>query len=263
MTHFTDKLGDFAGAVEALIILIIGMIALQIVIVVTRRLLNRSKIDKALHTFIIDAIKVFGGIFIIVSVLSALNVNTTVFVSVLSAAGAAIAIALKDSLANIAGGILLIINKPFKKGDYVKIGDCEGTVKQIDLMTTSLVTLDNKTDILPNGLINTSPVENYSKLEERRIRYAYLVDYKTDLEHVQTVLRNVALSNPYMVPDSEITTLIGGHKDRGIEAAVKMWIMDSDYWPSDGYMNETVKLAFDEAGIKIPYPHMDVKVAKR
>ena len=262
MIDFTEKFGSFAGALQALVILIVGLILLKVVTGIVAKALEKSKIDKALHRFVINAVKVFGWVFIIVSMLSALNVNTTVFVSVLSAAGAAIAIALKDSLANIAGGVLLIINKPFGRGDYVQIGDCEGTVEDIDLMSSSLITLDNRKSMIPNGMISTSPVTNYTMLGTRHVAYQYLVDYKSDIEQVKTVLENVALSNPYILKDMDITTLVAAHLESGIAVTVKLWVNAADYWPSDAFMNENVKLAFDEAGITIPYNHIDVKVAK-
>ncbi len=262
MTNFMDYFGDFAGIIKALIILLAGLIAAKLILFFVKKGLEKSKLDEALYKFVTHAVRIMIWIIIVVAMLSAMGVNTTVFISILSAAGAAIAIALRDSLANIAGGLIIIFTKPFARGDYVSVDSNEGSIQDIDLMTTSMLTVDNKTVIIPNGIITTSAVVNYSREGIRHVSYEYMVAYDTDMDRARDILENVARSNPYMLLDREVTSGVTAHSERGIIIVIRLWIDSENYYESEYFMNQTVKTAFDEAGIEIPFSRIDIKVKK-
>lgn len=253
-------LEKFAGPAGAAVVLIAGVIILKIIVAVLRKALKKSRIDPALHKFIVNMTRILGWVLIAVSVLSELGVNTTTFIAVISAAGAAVALALRDSLANVAGGIIILITKPFGREDYIQIGDAEGCVLDIDIMNTVITTVDEKTVIIPNGTVISSIVTNYSRQGIRRLDFTFEVSYDADIEKVRKVLFETAEGCSYALTDREPVTGVSGHGESGIYVDLKMWTGADDYWPAFYYIQETVKCRFDEEGIEIPYPHMEVRL---
>ena len=243
-------------------VLALGLLLMKWVMVILRRTLHKTNLDGAIHTFVLSAAKIAMYIVLVVVLLGVLEVPTTPLITVLGAGGAAIALALKDSLGNIAGGLLILVNQPFKKGDEIDIGGTYGEVDKIDLFVTTLRTYDNKEITIPNGSINTSVITNYSRRDRRRVDCKFGISYDSDLDLAKSVLLQVAAKNPDIYTDPAPFTGVASHSERAVILDLKVWCDTSKYYSVKYYLNEQVKLAFDEANISIPYPQMDVHVVK-
>ena len=253
---------SWAVWINALIILLAGLIILKIVIVLIRKILAKSSIDGALHTLVINSVKIAALIVIIVSVLSELGVNTSTFIAVIGAAGAAIALALKDSLANVAGGIIILVTKPFGKGDYVMTNDIEGSVEEIDILNTTLKTVDNKVVSIPNSSISNNALINFTRTDARRVDLRIGVSYDADINKVKEVLKSAADSCDRVLRDRDYRIGVIEHGDSAVIFDFQVWTKPEDYWDVRYYLGEKTKSALDEAGIEIPYTHIDVIVKK-
>lgn len=247
----------------ALGIILAGYIIISILCGIIRKALNKSKLDEVLHTFIINCIKIVLWIMVLITALSYVGIPVSAFLAALGAAGVAVALALKDSLGNFAGGILIILSKPFKKGDYIEDYQTAGQVEKIDLLYTTLLTFDNKVITIPNGKLANSTIVNYTRSENRRVDCTFSVTYQEDITKVKDILQAVAESNPIIF--SEPAPLIGvARQGEGkIEVDLKVWCNTQDYLDVKYYLEEQVKLAFDEADIKMAYPQMEVQLKKK
>ena len=249
-------------AIKLVALVVIGLIAIKLVLVVTRKTLVKSNSDPVIYTFVINAIKAVLLVILITMMLGVLGVQMTTIVAVVGAAGAAIALALKDSLANIAGGIMIIITQPFKKDDLIDIGEVSGKVENIDLFLTTLKTFDNKTITIPNGIINTSILINHSMEENRRVDCTFGIGYGNDIAKAKEILKEVCDSNPLIFTDPKPLIGVANHGDSAVMLDVKVWCKTDDYWDVKYYLEENVKLTFDKHDIEIPYPKMDVYLKK-
>ncbi len=262
--NIADKLfqSSWANWINAVIILLAGLIILKILVVLIRKFLSKSSIDGALHTLLINTIKVAALIVIVVSVLSELGVNTSTFIAVIGAAGAAVALALKDSLANVAGGIIILVTKPFGKGDYVMTGDIEGSVDKIDILNTTLKTADNKTVSIPNSNISNSALINFTKTDARRVDLRIGVSYDADIDKVKAVLAQVADSCDLVLGDKGYCIGVAEHGESAVIFDFQVWTKPESYWNVKYYLSEKSKEALDNERIEIPYTHIDVIVKK-
>ena len=261
MEKLTDILLDLGGAV---LILMFGAIAIKLILRFEKKILEKSTLDESVYRFILNASKAALWIVLVIALLPMLGIPVASLVTVLGAGGAAIALALKDSLGNVAGGILILINKPFVRGDTIELGDVTGVVDEIDLLTTQLHTADNKIVTVPNGTITTSVLINYSREDVRRVDCQFSISYEADILQAKEILYNVTLCDERIFRDEEHEPIIGvaEHGDSGILLDLKVWCSTSDYFDVKYYLGENVKLAFDEAGIEIPYQTMDVHIRK-
>ena len=249
-------------ALKLAITIVAGLIVLKIILKITRRALERSSIDSVLYTFINNVIKVVGLIVLITMCLGLLGVQMSTIIAVIGAAGAAIALALKDSLANIAGGVMIIITKPFNRDDFIDVGDVSGKVKDIDLFLTTLRTNDNKTITIPNGLINTSVLVNHSREDMRRVDCKFGISYESDVSEAKRLMRNICDENPLILDDPEPLIGVSEHGDSAVVIDLMAWCDTENYWTVKYFLEEEVKAVFDENGIGIPYPHMDVHICR-
>ena len=261
----TEKIMDLLfvlGKVAA--ILIVGLIVIKLILRFERKILEKSTLDESVYLFVLRASKIALWVVLVIAVLPNIGVNPASLVTVLGAGGAAIALALKDSLGNVAGGILILINKPFAKGDTIELSGVIGVVDEIDLLTTQLHTADNKIVTVPNGTITTSVLINYSREERRRVDCQFSISYEADILHAKEILCNVAGCDERILQDEEHSPVIGvaEHGDSGIFMDLKVWCSTPDYFDVKYYLEENVKIAFDEAGIDIPYQTMDVHIKK-
>ena len=247
-------------ALNLLNTILIGLIVIKLILSFTRRALKRSSLDVVLYTFIINAIKAVSAIILVTMCLGILGVQMSTIVAVLGAAGAAIALALKDSLANIAGGVMIIVTKPFSRDDYIDIGTVSGKVKDIDLFLTTLRTYDNKTITVPNGLVNTSILVNHSKEDIRRVDCKFGISYESDITLAKQLLREICESSDMILNEPKATIGVSRHDDSSVIMDMFAWCRTEDYWTVKYFLEEEVKRVFDENGIEIPYPHMDVKL---
>jgi len=247
---------------KALLILGVGFLAMKVIVLICEKALDKSRLDSVLHKFIVNAVKVFIWIIILVSVLSSLGIATSTFITILGAGGIAIALALKDSLGNVAGGIILLVTKPFKKGDYINIIETSGQVESMDLLYTTLKTFDNKVIEVPNGKITNAVLINYSKEEWRRVDCVFSIGYQDSIEKAKEILLTIAESHEDILIERTPIIGVAGHFDSSIHLDLKVWCKNENYWDVKYFLEENVKLAFDEAGITIPFPQMEVRVRK-
>jgi small conductance mechanosensitive channel len=200
---------------------------------------------------------------VLITSLSYAGIPVSAFLAALGAAGVAVALALKDSLGNFAGGILIILSKPFKKGDYIEDYQTAGQVERIDLLYTTLLTFDNKVITIPNGKLANSTIVNYTRSETRRVDCTFSVSYQDDIEKVKNVLQAVVESNPSIFAEPAPIIGVSGQGDWSIDIDLKVWCNTQDFWDVKYYLLEQVKLAFDESDITIPFPQMEIRLKKK
>lgn len=251
----------WATIIKLALIILIGIIAIKIILTIVRHLMKKDNhLDDMLNTFVVNVTRTACIIILIAMCLDTIGVSMGTIVAVLGAAGAAIALALKDSLSNIAGGIMIIINQPFKKGDLINVGEYRGRVQEIDLFLTTLRTLNYQIITVPNGLINTSILVNESRESIRRVDLEFDISYESDVERAKEVLKQVCASADLVLDDPAPSIGVRRNDDSAIVLELLAWCQTEDYFKTGYYLNEKVKPAFDEAGITIPYPHMEVTV---
>lgn len=246
----------------AVLIVIVGYIFTKLLCKLVKKALVKSAVDDALVPFIINCMKVFFWILILVTALGTLGISPAAFITAIGAAGVAVALALQNSLANFAGGILIIITKPFGKGDYIEDYQTAGKIEKIDLLYTTLTTFDNKTVTIPNGKLANSTVVNFTRADSRRVDCTFDIGYQDDIAQAKDILLAVAESNPMILDMPETLVGVANHNDSCISIDLKVWCKTDDYWTVKYFLEETVKLAFDENGISIPFPQIDVHIKK-
>ena len=255
-------LGPVLSFIIALAItVVIGLLVIYCVIKILRKVLRKSDgMDEAMSVFIVNFVKVGCIIILIAIVLQMCGVSMSTIVAVLGAAGAAIALALRDSLANIAGGFMILITRPFGEGDLVSVGQDRGYVEKIDLFLTTLRTFDRRTITIPNGVINTSVIYNESNRDIRRVDCVFSIGYGADIDRAKAVLRRVCQEGTLILDDPEPIIGVRDHEDSAITLDLFAYCKTADIWNARYYLEEAVKKAFDEEGIEIPYQHVEVHV---
>lgn len=248
--------------IMAISILIAGLIIMKILLAISRKLLMRSKLDYALHAFILMTLKIILWIVLIITILTALNVPTVPLVTLLGATGAAIAFALKESLSNVASGLIILFSKTILKGEVIEITEKNivGIVDKIDLMTTYLHSFDNKKITAPNSLIVNSVVVNYSREDKRRVDCEASVSYEADISKAKSLLKEVVNSCPMILKSEEIIIGVSMLGEDAVIIDVKAWCKTKDYLDVKYYIEENIKKVFDDENIEIPYRKLDVNL---
>ncbi len=246
----------------AAIIVIVGWWLSKKIMKISKKALIRANVEEAATSFLCQIILGTLRIFIVIMAISQLGVDVSSIVTALLGATVAISLALKDSLSNFASGMLIIINKPFKKDDFVEFEGLTGTVKRIELMNTILSTVDNKEVIIPNARITTNNLINYSALTTRRLDLKYNVAYDSDLKLVKELLWGLVNKNEKFLQDPKPIIGISSHDDSSIAVDVKVWCSKEDYWDLFYEMQEKVKYTFDENNIDIPFDQLVVHMHK-
>ena len=245
----------------ALVLAAFGYGLIRLLMRISARMMARSKLDTSLQGFLLRVIKIVAYIVLIITVLSALDISTTGLIAGFSAAAAAVALALKDSLSNVAAGIILLFTHPFETGDFIAVNGEKGTVKRVDVIHTTLLTLDNRRVILPNSLISASQVVNFSEEPFRRIDLAFSVSYDNDIERVkETVLQAVSAHPQTLFEPAEPIVRVDEYADSAVTVIAWVWCRTEDYVSVRFDLIEQVRAAFDQKGISIPYPQLDVHV---
>jgi small conductance mechanosensitive channel len=248
--------------VAAIAILVLGRIAAGIVRSIVRRLLRKSKVDETLVSFLASLTYVGVLAFIVIAAVAQLGVQTASFIAVLGAAGLAVGLALQGSLANFAAGVLMIIFKPFKVGDYITAGGASGSVEAIGIFTTELKSPDNRKIIVPNAKVTGDSIVNFSAKEQRRIDMIAGVSYSDDLAKVKQVLEGILSEDERILKDPAPTIGLLEMADSSINFAVRPWVKTADYWDVFFATQEKIKQRFDAEGISIPFPQRDVHLYK-
>jgi len=248
--------------VVALLILIVGRMIANTVAKVMGKGMRKREMDNAVVSFITAIIKSVIFIAAILMALGHVGVQTTSFIAILGAAGLAIGLALQGSLANIASGVLLIMFRPMKAGEYVEAGGVAGTVESISIFQTVLKTPDNKVVFVPNAQITNDSITNYSREALRRIDLVVGVSYSADLLKTKEVLEAVVKADPRVLEEPALNIQVNELGASSVDFIVRPWTKVEDYWPTRWDLNREIKLALDKNGIGIPFPQMDVHVFK-
>ncbi|MGB0257429.1 MAG: mechanosensitive ion channel family protein [Coraliomargarita sp.] len=250
------------AVIAAILIFIIGRVVTKLVTNTLRKTMERHNVEPSLVGFACSMTHVGLMAFVIVAALSRLGIQTTSFVAILGAAGLAIGLALQGSLSNFAAGVLILIFKPYRVGDYVVAGGGEGTIEEIGIFTTTMLTLDNRTQILPNAVATSGLIENYSKQGTRRLDLVAGVSYGDDIKKVKAILKEILDNEPRILPEPEPTIGLMEMGDSSINFAFRPWVKVEDYWDLFFELQEKIKTRFDEEGVTIPFPQRDVHLFK-
>ncbi|MGA0333242.1 MAG: mechanosensitive ion channel family protein [Kiritimatiellia bacterium] len=242
----------------ALATLLIGRIIVGLMRRVITKLMTKAKVDPTLVSFTGSVSYVGLMAFVVVSALGQLGIATASFVAVLGAAGLAVGLALQGSLGNFASGVLMIIFKPFKLGDFVEAGGVAGVVEEIGIFNTELKTGDNKKMIVPNASITGGNIINYSAHATRRVDLVVGVSYGDDLDKVKQTLKAILDGESRILPEPEPTIGVSELADSSVNLVVRPWVNSADYWPVLFALQEEIKKRFDKEGISIPFPQQDV-----
>ncbi len=242
----------------ALLIFLIGQLIAKIIARVLGKVLRHTKLDKILVDFIQSLVNALLLVFVIVAALDQLGVNTNSVIAVLGAAGLAIGLALQGSLQNFAAGFMLLIFRPFKDGDFVEAAGTSGIVEKIGIFSTTLRTGDNKEVIIPNGSIYSSNIINYSKRATRRIDMIFSIGYGDDIRLARDVIATIIKNESRILFEPEPQIVVGELGASSVNFFVRPWVKTEDYWDVRFSLNEKIKIAFDDHGITIPFPQMDV-----
>lgn len=263
LSEIWDNILNFLPTlIFALIIFIVCEIVMKVVLKIVDRGGKSGKIDKTIFKFLRSLINISMKCITVVTVLSVLGVPMTSIIAVITTAGVAIGLALKDSLGNIAGGFLIMSTKPFKIGDYVSFGGVEGIVEEIGIVCTKIKTNDNKVIHCPNGSVSTSTVVNYSEEPHRRVDLQFSIDYSCDFHKAVNVISEVIAENRLILSDPAPSVRMLSHGESAIVISAKVWVNTENYWDVYFDMMEQVKEEFDKNNITIPYNKLDVNIVK-
>ena len=246
----------------AITVFIVGKWLAKQIAKLAERAMSVRTIDNTVSQFVKNILYYALLTMVTIAALGQLGIQTASFVALIGAAGLAIGFALQGSLANFAAGVLMILFRPFKLGDYVEAGGASGTIKDISIFSTTLNTPDNKIVIVSNSGVMGSNIINYSTMSERRVDMVVGVAYSADLDAVRSELEAVIAVDSRILPEPEKTIAVVELADSSVNFAVRVWVKSADYWPVFFSLNERIKKQFDKQGIEIPFPQMDVHVQK-
>ena len=244
--------------VLALLIFIIGKWIAKKITAFTSKLLQKAEVDPTLDKFLCNIVYTILLAAVILAALDSLGIPVTSLLAILGAAGLAVGLALKDSLGNFAAGVMLIIFRPFKQGDFVEVAGVSGVVNEIKIFSTILTTGDNKLVIIPNGQVGADTITNYSALDQRRVDLVFGVGYDDDLKVTRQVLTDICANHPLVLDDPATNIFVVNLGDSSVDFACRPWCKTSDYWKVYGDILETAKVELEAAGLNIPYPQSDV-----
>lgn len=244
--------------VAAIVIFVLGKWIVTRLTALSKKLMEKAKIDQTLVEFFESIIYFVLLLMVVLASLNALGVNTTSFLAVFGAASLAIGLALKDSLSNIGAAVIIIIFRPFKVGDLIQAGGAMGSVKDINLFSTIIEPVDKSIVIVPNSAIIGGNITNFSKREIRRVDHIFCIGYNDDLKLAKEILLKIINEDERVLQDPAPLVAVGELADSSVNLIFRAWVKSEEYWDVHFDMLEKVKLTFDEKGISIPYPQMDV-----
>ncbi|MBR2500710.1 MAG: mechanosensitive ion channel [Clostridia bacterium] len=246
--------------IAALIVLFVGCKLIKFIKKWIKSSSKLEKIDYGVRSFLSSFSGIALYVVLFISIAMILGIPTTSFITALASCGVAIGLALQGALGNLAGGIMILIFKPYKIGDYITTVSTSGTVTNITIMYTELTTPDNKVITIPNGTLTNSIIENYSASDRRRVDLVFTTAYDCDVDKVKTILLDVANNHEKVIKDPAPFARLSRHADSALEYTVRVWCNSADYWDVNFDLMETIKKEFDKNGISIPYPQMDVHI---
>ena len=255
-------MNNWHNILKFVLFLVIGAIVIRIVVSIFQKILNgpKSKLKGAAGSFLVTLIKTALVILYVIILLALLGVDTTSLVALFSVLTLAISLAVQGVISNLASGIMLVVTKPFDEGDFVDLGGNSGTVTEIGITCTKLKTGDNKVVIIPNSNVTSSAVINYSAKETRRVDLTFSVAYGTDVAKVKEIILGVIAKHDNILKDPAPMVRLTEHGASSLDFVTRVWVKQADYWPVNFDLKEEVLAAFNEAGVEVPFPQMDVHV---
>lgn len=242
----------------AIVLLIVGLRVIALVKRGAGKLIDRADIDATLKPFFKGILSIVLKVLLFFTVLGMIGVQMTSFIALLGTGGLAIGLALSGSLQNVAGGVVLLILRPFRVGDFIETQGHSGTVRSVGIFHTTLTTGDNKTVILPNAPVSNDPLVNYTSQERRRVELTIGIGYGDDIDQARDILRRLIGADERILKDPEPLIAVAALADSSVNFVVRAWTATGDYWAVTWHLNEAIKKAFDAEGVSIPYPQRDV-----
>ena len=246
--------------VFALLIWFIGKKLISLSLKLLKKVFDRGSIDVGVVNFTMSIIKFALYAVLIIMVIDELGIQTTSLITVFGSAALAVGMSLQGSLSNFAGGVLILIFKPFKVGDYIVVGNYEGTVRTIEILYTKLTTVDNKVVMLPNGTLSNSNIVNVGAEDFRRLDIEMSIGYSSDLKLAKTLLNTIVNNNPAVIKDRDIKVIVKSLDESCVTLETRVWVKTEDYWDTRFTLLEEYKAEFDKNGIEIPFNQMDVHI---
>lgn len=242
----------------AIAIYIAGKFVIKLINRLTRQMLERKNVDPTIQSFLKSFVSILLNVLLIIMVISALGVDTTSFAALLASIGVAAGMALSGNLQNLAGGLIILLFKPFKVGDFIEAQGTMGKVKEIQIIHTILLTVDNKEIYLPNGSLSSGSITNYSKMATRRVDFTVSVEYGTDVEKVMNALKAIANSDERILKDPEPFCALSALADSSVNFTFRVWVNGADYWPVFFDLNKQIYKEFNSQDIKFPFPQLQI-----
>ena len=243
---------------RGLVALVIGLFLVHWVMKLFDRYETKMKIEPTLRGFIKNLLRILLYVIVIMTAANTMGIPMTSIITLLGSAGVAISLAMQGALGNLIGGFILLLFKPISVGEYVRIGDNEGTVKSIGAFYTELITFDNRLVHLPNGTLTNTAITNFTRIGTRRLDLTFSVSYESNMDQVYEVLNGVIAEEKALLPDPAPEVHLIKCGDSSLDFTVRVWVQTADYWPVNFRMLDQGKRALDQAGISIPYPQVDV-----
>ncbi|UBM62924.1 mechanosensitive ion channel [Candidatus Sulfidibacterium hydrothermale] len=248
--------------IGALVVLVVGLWIVKLLVRSSQRLMDKSKLDISLTTFLKSMIDILLKVLLIISVMGMMGIQMTSFIAILGAAGLAVGMALSGTLQNFAGGVMILIFKPFKVGDFINAQGYSGVVKEIRIFVTVLTTPDNKTIFIPNGPLSNGSLTNFSTQPNRRVDWTFGIAYGDDYDKAKAMLLDMMKEDKRILTDPEPFVALGELADSSVNLTVRAWVKAADYWGVYFDMNEKFYKNADQFGLSIPFPQMDVHLDK-
>ena len=259
-----DALGYIQKALPtviiALVILIVGILISKLIAKIVGKAVSKSNVNGSAKSFLVSLINIILYIAVVIMALSVLNVPMSSIITILGAAGLAISLALQSCLSNLSGGFIILFTKPFTAGDIIELDETVGTVRDIGIFYTKIVTFDNKTVFIPNGKVTDAKIVNYTETPTRRIDLKFDISYSDDFGKAREVILEIISNEKLILKAPEPIVRMSAHNSSSISIDVLVWVNNADYLTERYNMTEAVKAAFDENGIVIPFPQLDIHV---
>ena len=246
----------------AVVIFYVGKLVVGLVVRGIRKVMHAQEVDKTLETFVSNLVRMVLMVVVVIAAISQVGIETTSFIAIFGAAGLAVGLAMQGSLSNFAAGVLIVMFRPYRVGDFVEAAGIAGVVEQVQILTTVLKTGDNKQIIVPNGQIMESIITNYSANETRRVDLVVGVSYDDDLDKVRKTLEELVAAEERILDDPACTIAVSELADSSVNFVVRPWVKTSDYWGVHFDLTEAIKKRFDKEGISFPFPQQDVHLYK-
>ena len=260
--HIDSGISAGKHIIAAVVIFIVGRFLIKLINRLVASILQRRHIEISVQTFLSSLVNIILTILLIITVIGALGVNTTSFAALIASTGVAIGMALSGNLQNFAGGLIILLFKPYRVGDFIDVCGVQGTVSAVQIFHTILLTPDNKAVYLPNGSTSSSTITNYSREDKRRIEWTFGIDYGEDVNRARTAILSVITADARILPDPAPFVAVGGLSDSSVDIIVRVWVPTEEYWNVYFDMHQRVYETFNEQKINFPYPQQTVHLVQ-